>query len=119
MVAIKYQNGNDFDILLALYQSEKKGDYVISFDSASTQDSTGKIYSAEGEGVEDLKTLNPLEKDIAILTSLTTGSKSFYLYHDGEWVSMLPPTGNTDSVKMKVEDGILKADVGIIDCGYL
>lgn len=119
MVAIKYQNGNSFDVLLALYQSEKKGDYVISFDSASTQDSTGKIYSVEGEGVEDLKTLNPLEKDIAILTSPTTGFKSFYLYHDSEWVSMLPPAGNTNSVKMKVEDGVLKADVGIIDCGYL
>lgn len=118
MVAIKYQNGSSFDVLLALYQSEKKGDYVISFDSASETQTSGKIYTVEGEDEEALKTLNPLEKDIAILKT-PSGVKSFYLYHDREWVSMLPPVTDTESVKMKVENGRLTADVGIIDCGYL
>lgn len=123
MVTIRYKNGNSFEVLLALYQSEKKGDYVISFDSAVETQNSGKTYTVIKTNDSDpdiiaLNSINPLERDIAIVKS-SSGIRSFYLYHNSEWESLSMSVKSSESISLEVDDGVLMANIKTIDCGYL
>lgn len=117
-VAIRYKEGNSIGTILALYLSEDKGDYVISFDSAREVKTHTVIKTGDEDDEVALRSINPMEKDIAIVKS-ASGSKAFYLFHDSKWESMTVPVQSSDSISLRIEDGILKADVDIIDCGCL
>ena len=117
-IAIKYKNGDSFDIILALFRSTTKGDYSINFDSGSPAGSgtaTGRTYDVIKRSPEetDQECINrvyfdkdPEERDLVVIYN-SKGDPSTYLYHGGLWISLthnlvLNPI-NTSTLKLSID----------------
>ena len=104
-VAIRYTGKTRTETMLAIFNSEKKGDYYINFDSGGQADGGGSSGSGEGQGrifdmtrklgESDREVLDralfdygePMEWDLVIIHSVGEGDVS-YLHHSGTWICL-------------------------------
>lgn len=105
-VAVRYKNGkseDSYDTILALFQSNAKGDYIINFDSGlgeyigSDGSNVGRIFDmTRKNGESDEEVLNravfdvvslPKEWDLVIIHS-ENNSDITYLYHNSVWICL-------------------------------
>lgn len=94
-VAIRYYNNGSTCVILALFNSEKVGDYIISFDSGS-ESLDSKVFKTEKsvENQSDEDCINaffsdkiPRDKDIIIIKTNNLEQNS-YIYYDKTWISL-------------------------------
>lgn len=101
-VAIRYTGANRVETMLAIYNSENKGDYHINFDSGSGSSGSGsgggsgRIFDMTRKlGESDREVLDralfdygePQEWDLVIIHSVGEGDVS-YLHHSGTWICL-------------------------------
>lgn len=129
-VAIRYYNNTKkICVLLAIFKSELKGDYEISYDS--NPEMTPRVYTVikVDTDISDVECINaalfgktPIQNDIVILTdsSETVSVVRSYIFVEGSWTLLATPTGAMSSVDIgssllpvKNEDGSVSLEVKV------
>lgn len=146
-VAIRYYNNGSTCVILALFNSERIGDYIISFDSGS-ESLDSRVFEtkklAEDQSDEDcikafFSDKVPRDKDIVIIRANNLEQVS-YIYYNKTWTSLYSHVdfslessrsvkvekkeGNTFKANVKTDNssiivGESGLEVGIIDGGEL
>jgi hypothetical protein len=121
-VAIRYKYNLNTEVILALYMSDTKGDYLIHFDSKNGTDGDDRNFSITklNDSESDTESINraylgasePLTGDIVFITTLE-GQKAIYIRdNDGNWLPLLKVIegSETDSLMITVDDsdGLIK-----------
>ena len=119
-VAIKYKKGDSFEVILALYKSEEKGDYTINYDSGEGGSGSGiKIYDITKISPEesDKEAINrysfgnePQEGEMAVIHT-PGGGDVVYMYHSGIWICITQNLIITGKKSNSIEISSIKDEV--------
>ncbi len=112
-VAVRYKSGDKIDIILALFLSTTKGDYIINYDSGGSSGGgsigSGSVKEITRKNSEetDIDALNrayfgstPGNGDMVIISTKGSDYKAVYFYSTGTWTCL----SGTDRVEVRSSD---------------
>lgn len=102
-------NKNEEELILAIYKSEEKGDFVIAFDSSSAYTNGFRVFRVKktSESQSDLEAINtalfgdtPMNYDIITIISFDENTVTSYIYYNDNWNILGKGGGNNSSVSI-------------------